>query len=201
MSSVIKYLMISSLVLFLSGFSMNDMTMKQVVSEDYKQYLANNEGNFPFPQTNYVAEYILTPSTVNHNYEFRSGLTGYVNLWIVNFGDILEKTLQGKDMQSAFKQLSKSAGEGSSGKMTIKYHLIDYKFEELEARLRLQISVLKGKTTVFDETYFEKGQSQGGKMFWTGAFGMKNSIQQSTKNAIDKILAKSLHDMMSKNIR
>jgi hypothetical protein len=53
---------------------------------------------------------------------------------------------------------------------------------------------------VFDETYLEKGKSQGSKMFWAGAFGMNNAIQQSTKNAIDKILVRALTDMMSRNI-
>ncbi len=180
--------------------SFGGCSIRHVVSDDYHQYLINNEGNYQFPKTDYEAEYLLTPNTVNHSYEFRAAIAGYANLWIVKFGEILEKTLQSKDVQSAFKSLSKYDNEYGSG-MLIKFNLVDYKFEGFEARITLQVSVLKGDSVVFKETYFEKGISQGAKMFWAGVFGMKNAVQQSTKNAIDKIIERLLCDMMSKNIR
>jgi len=173
-------------------------SIKHVVSKDYSQYLVNNEGNYQLPHTDYVAEYVLTPNTVNHNYEFRAATVGYAHLWVVKFGEILEKTLQSKDVQSAFKQLSKAKDDGTSGVMIIKYNLINYEFEGFEARVKLQITALKSGTVIFDETYFQIGISQGGKMFWAGPFGMKNAIQQSTKNALDKILSQSLNDMKLK---
>lgn len=173
-------------------------SIRHVVSEDYSQYLVNNEGNYQLPHSDYIAEYVLTPNTVNHNYEFRAATVGYAHLWVVKFGEILEKTLQSKDVQSAFKQLSKAKDEGTSEVMIIKYNLINYQFEGFEARVKLQITALKNGTVIFDETYFQIGISQGGKMFWGGPFGMKNAIQQSTKNALDKILAQSLHDMKLK---
>lgn len=175
--------------------------MKHVVSDDYQQYLLNNEGSYVFPKTDYDAEYFLTPNTKKHQYEFRSAMTGQANLWVVNFGDILEKTLKSKDIQSAFKKLTKADSENDQGKMILKFNLIDYIYEGFEARVRLQISALKNGEVIFKDTYYEKGISQGGKMFWAGAFGMKNAIQQSTKSAIDKILEKLLNDMLSKNIR
>jgi hypothetical protein len=46
-----------------------------------------------------------------------------------------------------------------------------------------------------EKTYYKTGISQGGKMFWAGAFGMKNAIQQSTKSAIDQILYLALSDI------
>lgn len=190
MKQIMKLLVIVGLVFFVTGCS-----IKHVVSDDYTQYLVNNEGNYPLPHTDFIAEYILTPNTANHNYEFRAVTTGYANLWVVKFGDILEKTLESKDVQSAFVKLSKAQGANAPGIIIIKYNLADYKFEEFEARVKLQISVLKDKSVIFDKTYFEKGISQGGKMFWAGVFGMKNAVQQSTKNAIDKILAQSIKDM------
>lgn len=182
-------------------FLLGGCSIKHVVSDDYQQYLINNEGNYQFPKTDYEADYRLTPNTVNHSHEFRSTTTGYANLWIVRFGDVLEKTLQSNDIQRAFKKLSKAEGKDSTSPMVIEFNLVDYRFEGFEAQVTLQISTLKNEIVVFDNKYFEKGKSQGGKMFWAGAFGMKNAIQQSTKNAIDKILEKYLQDMKSHHIK
>ena len=33
-----------------------------------------------------------------------------------------------------------------------------------------QVTALKNGTVMFDETYFQTGISQGGKMFWGGPF-------------------------------
>jgi hypothetical protein len=35
----------------------------------------------------------MTPNTENHRYEFRSAMVGYANLWIIEFGKILDETL------------------------------------------------------------------------------------------------------------
>jgi PBP1b-binding outer membrane lipoprotein LpoB len=192
-----KQIMRLTIVIFIIVIS-SSCSFKHVVSEDYSQYLVNNEGNYQLPHTDYVAEYVLTPNTVNHKYEFRAATVGYAHLWVVKFGEILEKTLQSKDVQNAFQQLSKARDEDTSGLMNIKYNLINYQFEGFEAQVELQITALKNGTIIFDETYYQTGISQGGKMFWGGPFGMKNAIQQSTKNALDKILAQSLNDMKLK---
>ncbi|MEJ2201959.1 MAG: hypothetical protein P8X63_13245, partial [Desulfuromonadaceae bacterium] len=179
--------------------SFSGCTIRHVVSEDYHQYLVNNEGSFQLPKTDYEAEYVITPETLTHNYEFRAATTGYANLWIVKFGEILEETLQSNDVRSAFKQLTKSENGAGPG-MLIKFDLSSYEFEGFQASVALQVTVLKKGAVVFEESYFEKGTSQGGKMFWAGVFGMKNAIQQSTKNAIDRILERALRDMLAKRI-
>ena len=196
MTTIMKLVAVIAVALFFSGCS-----IRHVVSDDYQQYLINNKGGFQLPQTNYDAEYVLTPNTVSHNYEFRAATTGYANLWVVNFGEILEKTLQSEEVQRAFKRLLKAKDGVGSGAMTIRYNLEDYRFAGFEARVTLRISVLREGSVIFDKIYFEKGISQGGKMFWAGVFGMKNAIHQSTKNAIDKILAKSLYDIMAQDIQ
>ena len=78
----------------------------------------------------------------------------------------------------------------------IAYKLINYRYENLEAKVTLEISVYsKDHTRLFQKIYYEAGKSQGGKIFWAGAFGMKNAIQQSTKDALDKILTQFLEDL------
>jgi hypothetical protein len=179
-----------AVMLFSGGCSIH-----HVIADDYSQYLANNEGRSTLPKTEYQAEYVLTPPTADHHYEFRAAMVGYAHVWVVDFGRMLEATLESRDVQAAFKKLTKAKGDKLSDDMTVNFGLIDYRFENFEATINLRISVSRGETVVFDKTYVETGLSQGGKMFWAGPFGMKNAIQQSTKTALDRILAQSLKDM------
>jgi hypothetical protein len=192
MKFLAKLSFIFSLVIIFSGCS-----IRHQISKDYTKYLQNNQGGFQYPHTNLEAEYTLTENTVNHRYEFRAVIVGYAHLWIVEFGRLLEKTLESDDVQSAFKKLTKISDDGTPGVIKIRYNLIDYTFEGYEARVKLQVTVIKNGTIILDKSYFEKGVRQGGKMFWGGAFAMKNAVQQSTKSAIDNILSQSLNDMLS----
>jgi hypothetical protein len=54
--------------------------------------------------------------------------------------------------------------------------------------------VLPGQV-VFSKTYTQDGKTQGGKMFWGGAFAQKNAVQQSTKLALDEILRQLISDL------
>jgi len=193
-----KYIKLVAVVFTISMFS--GCSIKHVVSNDYQKYLKNNEGSYKFPKTTCKAQYILTQNTIDHNYKFRSAMVGSAHVWVVKFGEMLEKTLESKDVKDAFTKLSKVTSKVGKDTIVIKYDLIDYKFKGFEARVKLKISVLKNDSIVFEKEYYEKGISQGGKMFFAGSFGMKNAIQQSTKSAIDKIFNKFLLDINSKNI-
>jgi len=183
----------STLSLFILGCS-----IKHPVADDYKQYLKNNTGERPLVKQGYQADYTLSEKTINHHYEFRSGLTGYANLWIIDFGKLLEDTLESKDVQRAFISFKKKQDHNASKGILIEYNLISYEFKNLEARVELEVTLYNNSKFIFSKAYQEKGVSQGGKMFWGGAFGMKNAIQQSTKSAIDKILQESFNDIMKK---
>ena len=61
--------------------------------------------------------------------------------------------------------------------------------------MALKVTLQRGTTETMTKTYQADGVTQGGKMFWAGVFGMKNAIQQSTKDAVDKILAGMLMDL------
>jgi hypothetical protein len=187
---MMKLLAISSILLIFTGCSIN-----HPVADDYSQYLVNNKGGFQFPETDYAAEYKLAPDTLNHRYEFRAATTGYANLWVVEFGKILENTLQSSDVQAAFKSLSEASEPTPDSVMLLEFKLVDYTFEDFEARVKLNVKMTLNGKTHLDKTYFKTGISQGGKMFWAGAFGMKNAIQQSTKSAIDQILSLALTDI------
>jgi hypothetical protein len=169
-------------------------SINHVVKDDYPQYLQNNAGESKLPKTPLEARYELTPGTAAHKYEFRSALTGYANNWIVEFGQMLDATLQSKDVQGAFKKLDKR-GPGD-GPTLLTFDLVSYAFADFGATVELKVTVQRpGGATPLVKTYKQTGVTQGGKMFWAGVFGMKNAIHQSTKDAVDKILAALIVDL------
>lgn len=173
----------------LAGCSIN-----HVVKDDYPQYLQNNVDAGKLPRTPLEARYEITPSTAVHKYEFRSVMTGYANNWIVEFGQMLDATLQSKDVQGAFKRLERRGSGGEQALMT--FDLVSYVFTDFGATVELKVTVQRaGGGAPLVKTYRQSGVTQGGKMFWAGVFGMKNAIQQSTKDAVDKILAALIVDL------
>ncbi len=170
-------------------------SIRHVVEQDYPQYLANNIGTANLPNTDKVSEYFLTPNTQTHSYEFRAVTTGYANLWIVEFGKMLDDTLMSTDVQKAFDGLQKVSERTSNSRGLLTFDLQSYTFQDFGAHVSLKISLSRLGQVVFSKTYTQDGKTQGGKMFWAGAFGQKNAVQQSTKLALDEILHQLISDL------
>jgi len=164
------------------------------VAADYPQYLANNVGASHLPQVKAGDQYYLPPETQNHSYEYRSALAGYAKVWIFEFGKVLDATMQSTDVVEAFGSITKANDRTHAGGNTIVFELQRYDFEEHGAHVGLVISVVGADGEIFKKSYHADGESQGGKMFWAGAFGMKNAMQQSTKLALDSILNEFIGD-------
>jgi PBP1b-binding outer membrane lipoprotein LpoB len=177
-------------VVFITGCSIN-----HPVARDYGQYLENNRGDSNFPSTNIEAEYKIDEKTASHRYEFRAATVGYANLWIVEFGDILDETLRSDDVQRAFKKLEKSTSDNMQSENAILFSLANYEFKNYQAYISLNISLLHGNTEVLNKTYTAEGSSQGAKMFIGGVFAMKNATHQSTKIALDIIINNFMKDV------
>lgn len=165
------------------------------VADDYNQYLSKNQGATKFETAKVANQYFLPAATQNHRYEFRSMTTGHANVWVVEFGKVLDATLQSKDVTDALGNLTKAAAESQGGNSTIVFDLQKYTFVDHGAHIALTISVKNANGEAFKKTYNASGKTQGGKMFWAGAFGMKNAVQQSTKYAMDQIMADFIRDL------
>ena len=76
------------------------------LTDDYGQYLQNTAGAAPLPRANVASQYYLTPATRAHRYEFRSAAAGVANKWIVEFGKVLDSTMQSPDVVNAFGQMT-----------------------------------------------------------------------------------------------
>ena len=185
-----------ALLLVVSGLT-SGCSINHYVAQDYDQYLVNNQGRNNLPETGLVASYNLTESTENHRTEFRAATVGYANLWIVEFGEILESTLRSRDVQMAFEELSRKMPDASGGELHVVFELIKYEFVDYGAHINLRITLLDEGRPAFIQDYQADGLTQTGKMWGAGVFGMKNAIHQSTKLAMDEILRDFLADLTS----
>lgn len=165
------------------------------VHTDYPQYLANNPGDAGYSNVADSAQYYLDPKTENHSVSIRSLMAGAANSWIVQFGRVLDATMESSQIKAAFDSVNKtSSSEGVDGLLLV-FSLQNYQFADFQATTALNISAYSDGRKILSKAYNAIGISQGRKMFWGGAFAMKNAIQQSTKNAIDKILAEFMADL------
>ena len=126
-------------------------------------------------------------------------MAGYANVWVVSFGEMLDDTLRSGDVQAAFGKLTKFDGAPTSDGVLI-FDLQSYTYAELGAHASLKVTYRRGNQHVFSKVYQADGTTQGGKMFWGGAFAMKNAVQQSTKLAIDNILRQLIADLNSRSV-
>ena len=172
--------------------------MRHEIASDYPQYLAFNSGESHLPTTDAASAYLLARTTIAHRYEFRSAIVGYNNLWMVDFGKLLEQTLQSKDVQAAFGGLfaaTDPADAGDAGRGTLVFELQSYSFTDLGAHIWMKVTLRRKGVDVFEKLYMVDGTTQGAKMILGGVFAMKNAIQSSTKAALDQILRELILDL------
>ncbi len=181
-------------VLVLAFLLMAAGACSHTVTDDYQQYLNNNQGK-TFPSVGYDVEYVLTPKTKGYTHSFKSAMGGLGNSWTINVGTVLDATLKSQDVQSAFKSLKESSGKGSR---VLTFDVEEYVFANHRAKIRLSVTETHNGKATLKKTYEQEGISQGGKMFWGGAMAMKNAVQQSTKDALDKILTSMMTDLKAK---
>lgn len=182
------------IALLAAALVMSGCSIKRDVVKDYPQYLMNNQSNSHLPTTSAASAYAVTPNTQTHHYEFRSAMAGYANVWVVEFGRLLDDTMQSSDVQAAFGKLMKVQSSDESGGLLV-FDLQNYSYADLGAHIKLKVTYRRGGSDVFSKVYQADGTTQGGKMFWGGAFAMKNAVQQSSKLALDQILVQLINDL------
>ncbi|WP_426336188.1 hypothetical protein ACN9MY_22655 [Pseudoduganella sp. R-31] len=193
--STCRIILASAILVLATGCSIN-----RPVADDYSTYLGNNARTGALPSAKVADKYYLPPATQAHHYEFKSVMGGYANTWVVEFGKVLDATMRSSDVVTALGNLNKAGNDKPAAGNTLVFDLLRYSFEEHGAHIELAISIRNAKGEVFRKVYNADGQTQGGKMFWGGAFAMKNAVQQSTKLAMDDILARFIRDAGSSNV-
>jgi len=189
-----KLMVLGVFIFFLAGCS-----TYRYAAKNYDQYLANNSGNAKLQKTTVEADYLLTRETTGHRYSFRSFDVGYENVWVVEFGKMLESSLQSQDVQESFWRLTKHTGSGTNGYLIV-FDLRKYKLVDYEARVTIHISVSANGKRTFDKDYHAVGKAQDGKILIGGVLAMKNAIQESTKRAIDELMSEFISDVNKNGI-
>lgn len=193
--SIYRIAIVSAVLALTTACSIN-----RPIADDYDTYLGNNVKAGSLPNAKIADKYYLPPATQAHHYELKSVMGGYANTWVVEFGKVLDATMRSSDVVAALGNVGKASNDKSNSGNTLVFELQRYSFEEHGAHIELAISVRNVKGEIFRKVYIADGRTQGGKMFWGGAFAMKNAVQQSTKLAMDDILIRFIRDAGGGNL-
>lgn len=172
----------------LSGCSIN-----HPVAQDYPDYIAEHGNEGKLPKTSLESTYAIDGQTEKHRYEFRAASVGYAHLWIVEFGKILDLTLNAPYVQDSFGKLEKASATDSGN--SVAFTLNSYEFKDYRAYVSMNIALLKNGKEVLNKNYSSEGSAKGGQMWGAGPFGMKSATLDSTRSAIDKILTQFINDI------
>lgn len=185
-----RYLLFVVFAVAISGCSIN-----HPIAKDYPQYLTKHGDEGSLPKTDLQSRYEIEGNTQHHRYEFRAASVGYAHVWIVEFGKILDETLNAPYVQSSFGKLEKSDLASSGPDNNIEFILEKYEFKNYRAFVTMNIIFSSGGNEIINKTYTSEGLSKGGQMWGAGPFGMKTATLDSTRSAIDDILAQFIRDI------
>lgn len=164
------------------------------IADDYGGYLEKNSSENAIPTTDISAEYYLSEKTENHSYRFRAATVGSANVWIVEFGKILDETMASDEIRESFKSIAKSDANSNAMNL-IEFDLIDYEFYDYKADINLSILYKSNGQTSIVKQYHATGLPQTTQMWLGGVFGMRDAIHDSMKSAVDQILTELLIDI------
>lgn len=85
--------------------------------------------------------YYLDPATDHHQVEIRAIMAGAANIWVVQIGKILDATMQGCDIRSAFDTVTKTSNLDGTSDVLLIFQLRNYQFANFQTTLELEITV------------------------------------------------------------
>lgn len=142
---------------------------------------------------------VIDPATLERTVSIRSAMAGMANRWDAQPGRMMKQVADFELPQMVEEYSSTTTfAEPSKGKrrVTVQLALEDYRFDDFAAHVRMRATAYgPGKTLLFEKTYSATGDSQGGKMFGGGAFGMKSAVRQSSLDAYKRIFASLRQDL------
>lgn len=144
---------------------------------------------------------VIDQFTLGKRVNIKSFMTGIAHNWNAMPGQML-KQVADIELPQLFKhyELSQEYGEPKKGRsrLTLVMTIPRYDFSNFQASFTVRaIAYGHDKKVLFDKEYLEVGISQGGKMFWGGAFAMKSAIRQSSLDALKKIFISLRSDLMT----
>jgi hypothetical protein len=145
---------------------------------------------------------VIDADTRRNKVPIRSFMAGIVHIWEAEPGDMLRQVAE-IELPQAFArfELADSYREPTDAGRWIVLELTvpEYQFANFHATLAVAaIAYDRGRKELLRKTYRAEGESQGAKMFWGAAVGMKPAIRQSSLDAYKKVFAELRADLAAK---
>jgi hypothetical protein len=142
---------------------------------------------------------VIDERTLGQVVSIHSFVTGAAHSWDAEPGMMLKQVADVELPQicSSYEAVTdyRDAPAGRRG-LALVLEVPGYDFRDFHSIVTVHaIAYGAGRSTLFDRSYTEEGDSQGGKMFWGGAFAMKSAVRQSSLDAYRKIFARLRADL------
>jgi hypothetical protein len=147
---------------------------------------------------------VIDPATLAMKSTIHSFMTGIVNEWVVEPGDMLKQVadIELPQMFSGYEFSTTLPQRGEQPKRVIvELKVPSYSFENFHANVTVAATVYdEDRTQILEKTYSAEGFTQGAKMFWGGAFAMKSAIRQSSFDAYKKVFEQLRTDIAAASV-
>ena len=142
---------------------------------------------------------VITPETVSQGRPIISLMTGAIHTWEAHPGEMLRQIAEIEFPQMVrYYHTATAYEEPKEGgqRLTVELSVPHYDFSDFHATVVVQAKTYgPGRVLIFDKSYRSEGDTQGGKMFWGGAFAMKSAIRQSSFQAYKSVFSKLRFDV------
>lgn len=183
----ISWIGMAALVLVITGCA------HQVTFEKPERY------TIATPRQNVSVTAVIPQETLTNKVPISAFMTGIAQTWEVEPGDML-KQVTDIELPQMFAQyeFSNTYKEAPPQGIVLELAIPSYQFEDFRAKVKVEATAYEGaRKQLLKKTYSAEGESQGAKMFWGGAFGMKSAIRQSSLDAYKKIFAALRADLVN----
>ncbi len=143
---------------------------------------------------------IIENDTLEKKVSITSALAGGANSWDAMPGLML-KQVADVELPQMFKKYKLTDSLDDAFQDHSELYLLmtvpRYEFKDFHAFFTIGlVAYNQSKKIVLERTYNEEGSTQGAKMFWGGAFGMKSAVRQSSLLALKTIFKKIRKDLV-----
>jgi len=143
---------------------------------------------------------VIDQATLDQTVEVHSWMTGIAHSWDARPGQMLKQVADVELPQMfSWYELTpayRPPAAGAARPLALQLTVPSYRFENFHATVSVHaIARGSGEASLFEKTYTKDGDTQGGKMFWGGAFAMKSAILQSSHDAYKKVFADRRQDL------
>lgn len=142
---------------------------------------------------------VVSPETLAQKVEIRSLLAGAGQRWDVEPGVMLRQVADAELPQMfRYYRLASAYAVPAKGRrrMILVLTVPRYAFAHFHATITVHANAYgHGHRLLFSHDYTASGTSQGAKMYWAGAFGMKSALRQSSLDAYHQIFQRLRGDL------